>query len=152
MPHTSSPSAHKQEPSRLERLCAEKGLKMTEQRRVIARVLSDADDHPDVEEVYRRASARDSGISLATVYRAMRMFEDAGIVERLDLGDGRAHYEEARGDQHHHLIDVETGAVVEFTSAEVDGIVQKIAKELGYSLVGHRLALFGVRNDEPEER
>ncbi len=152
MPHTSSPSAQKQEPSRLERLCAEKGLKMTEQRRVIARVLSDADDHPDVEEVYRRAAARDSGISLATVYRAMRMFEDAGIVERLDLGDGRAHYEEARGDQHHHLIDVETGAVVEFTGAEVDGIVQKIAKELGYSLVGHRLALFGVRSDEPEDR
>lgn len=151
MPHTNSPPAQKPEPSRLERLCAEKGLKMTEQRRVIARVLSDADDHPDVEEVYRRASSRDSGISLATVYRAMRMFEDAGIVERLDLGDGRAHYEEARGDQHHHLIDVESGAVVEFNSAEVDAIVERIAKELGYSLVGHRLALFGVQKGAAKE-
>lgn len=152
MAPTSQQSATGNELSRLERLCAEKGMKMTEQRRVIARVLSDADDHPDVEEVYRRASARDAGISLATVYRAMRMFEDAGIVERLDLGDGRAHYEEARGDQHHHLIDVETGAVVEFTSAEVDAFVQKIAADLGYSLVGHRLALFGVRQKEQEDR
>lgn len=141
----------KEEPTRLERLCAEKGLKMTEQRRVIARVLSEADDHPDVEEVYRRASAHDAGISLATVYRAMRMFEDAGIVERIDVGDGRAHYEEARGDQHHHLIDVETGSVAEFTSADVDAILQRIARDLGYSLVGTRLALFGVRRDKPTE-
>lgn len=135
----------KDEPTRLERMCVQKGLKMTEQRRIIARVLSEADDHPDVEEVYRRASARDAAISLATVYRAMRMFEDAGIVDRIDVGDGRAHYEEARGDQHHHLIDVETGAVVEFTSGEVDAILQRIARELGYSLVGQRLALFGVK-------
>ncbi len=147
-------SRTKEEPSRLERLCAEKGLKMTEQRRIIARVLSESDDHPDVEEVYRRASAHDAAISLATVYRAMRMFEDAGIVTRLDIGDGRAHYEEARGDQHHHLIDVETGAVVEFTSKEVDAILEKIASELGFVLVGQRLALFGVRRDDdsPEKR
>lgn len=141
----------KEEPTRLERLCVEKGLKMTEQRRIIARVLSEAEDHPDVEEVYRRASARDSGISLATVYRAMRMFEDAGIVDRIDVGDGRAHYEEARGDQHHHLIDVESGAVVEFTSAEIDDILQRIARDLGYKLVGQRLALFGIRRDEAGE-
>jgi Fur family transcriptional regulator, ferric uptake regulator len=133
------------EPSRVERLCAEKGLKMTDQRRVIARVLSESEDHPDVEEVYRRASARDEAISLATVYRAMRMFEDAGIVERLDLGDGRAHYEEARAEQHHHLIDVESGAVIEFADAEVDALLARIAKDLGYALVGQRLALFGVR-------
>lgn len=136
---------HKNEPSRVERLCSEKGLKMTDQRRVIARVLSEADDHPDVEEVYRRASARDEAISLATVYRAMKMFEDAGIVERLDLGDGRAHYEEARAEQHHHLIDVESGAVIEFADAEVDAILKRIADDLGYALVGQRLALFGVR-------
>lgn len=118
---------------------------MTDQRRVIARVLSEADDHPDVEEVYRRASARDEAISLATVYRAMKMLEDAGIVERLDLGDGRAHYEEARAEQHHHLIDVESGAVIEFADAEVDALLKRIADDLGYALVGQRLALFGVR-------
>lgn len=147
MPHTQE----KSEQTRLERLCAEKGLKMTEQRRVIARVLSEAADHPDVEEVYRRASALDAAISLATVYRAMRMFEDAGVVERIDVGDGRAHYEEARGDQHHHLIDVETGAVVEFTSKDLEGIFQRIARDLGYSLVGTRLALFGVAKDQKTE-
>lgn len=136
----------KNEPSRLERLCADKGLKMTDQRRVIARVLSESEDHPDVEEVYRRASERDSAISLATVYRAMKMFEDAGIVERLDVGDGRAHYEEARDETHHHLIDVETGRVVEFADAEVDALLIRIAGELGYTLVGRRLALFGVRD------
>lgn len=138
----------KSEPSRVERLCAEKGLKMTDQRRIIARVLSEADDHPDVEEVYRRAASRDSGISLATVYRAMKMFEDAGIVERLDVGDGRAHYEEARGELHHHLIDVETGAVIEFSDPEVDALLQRIAHDLGYTLVGQRLALFGVREGQ----
>jgi Fur family transcriptional regulator, ferric uptake regulator len=138
----------KMEPSRVERLCAEKGLKMTEQRRVIARVLSEAEDHPDVEEVYRRASAQDSGISLATVYRAMKMFEDAGVVQRLDVGDGRAHYEEARPERHHHLIDVESGAVIEFADAEVDAILQRIAHDLGYVLVGQRLALFGIREKD----
>jgi len=136
----------KNEPSRLERLCADKGLKMTDQRRVIVRVLSESEDHPDVEEVYRRASERDSAISLATVYRAMKMFEDAGVVERLDVGDGRAHYEEARDEAHHHLIDVETGRVVEFADAEVDALLIRIANELGYTLVGRRLALFGVRD------
>lgn len=141
----------KTEPSRIERLCAEKGLKMTDQRRIIARILSEADDHPDVEEVYRRASARDEAISLATVYRAMKMFEDAGIVERLDVGDGRAHYEEARGELHHHLIDVETGAVIEFADGEVDVVLERIARDLGYSLVGQRLALFGLRENRTKD-
>lgn len=124
---------------------------MTDQRRIIARVLSDSEDHPDVEEVYRRASEIDSAISLATVYRTMKMFEDAGIVERLDVGDGRAHYEEARDETHHHLIDVESGRVVEFANAEIDALLVRIAKDLGYSLVGRRLALFGVREPDGED-
>lgn len=148
MSHTPS----KIEPSRLERRCAEKGLKMTDQRRIIARVLSEAEDHPDVEEVYRRAAARDSAISLATVYRAVKMFEDVGIVERLDVGDGRAHYEEARAETHHHLIDVESGAVIEFANAEVDALLARLARDRGYSLVGRRLTLFGVPDDQTDER
>lgn len=133
-------------PSRLERLCAERGLKMTGQRRVIARVISEADDHPDVEEVYRRASAIDSAISLATVYRSMKLFEDIGIIERHDFGDGRARYEEARGDHHHHLIDIESGEVVEFQDPELEAAVERIARELGFDMIGQRLEIFGRRS------
>lgn len=130
--------------SRLEQLCIEKGLKMTDQRRVISRVLSEATDHPDVEEVHRRASAIDQRISIATVYRTMRLFEEANVIERLDFGDGRARYEESRAEHHHHLIDLESGEVVEFTNDELERLKQVIASELGYELIGHRLELYGV--------
>jgi Fur family ferric uptake transcriptional regulator len=131
---------------RLEKLCVEKGLRMTDQRRVIARVLSEADDHPDVDQVYRRASAIDPRISIATVYRTVRLFEEANILERHDFGDGRARYEEAPSEHHDHLIDVQTGEVVEFRNEEIERIQQRIAGELGFELVGHRLELYGRRN------
>lgn len=131
-------------PNRLEQICIEKGMRMTEQRRVIARVLSEAEDHPDVEEVYRRASKVDPRISIATVYRTVRMFEEAGILSRHDFGDGRARYEEAREDHHDHLIDVQTGDVIEFQSDEIEELQRRIADGLGYRLVDHRLELYGV--------
>ena len=130
---------------RLEKLCAEKGLRMTEQRKVIASVLSDAEDHPDVEEVYRRASAIDARISIATVYRTVRLFEDAGILERHDFGDGRARYEAAPEAHHDHLIDVESGDVVEFVDPELEALQKTIAEKLGYRLVDHRMELYGVK-------
>ena len=131
------------EASRIEQLCADKGLKMTEQRRVIARVLSEAHDHPDVEEVYRRASARDPRISLSTVYRTVRLLEGQGIIERHDFGDGRARYEPAGHDHHDHLINVKTGEVIEFKNEDIERLQERVAKELGFSLIGHRLELFG---------
>ena len=130
--------------SRLEKLCQDKGLKMTEQRRVIARVLSDADDHPDVEQLYRRASKIDPGISLATVYRTVRLFEEASILERHDFGDGRARYEEVPESHHDHLIDVESGKVIEFRNEQVERLQREIADKLGFKLVDHRLELYGV--------
>ncbi|TXH33161.1 MAG: transcriptional repressor [Rhodospirillaceae bacterium] len=130
--------------SRLEQLCHDKGLKMTEQRRVIARVLSEADDHPDVEQLYRRATKIDPGISLATVYRTVRLFEEASILERHDFGDGRARYEEAPEDHHDHLIDIQSGMVVEFTNPEIEKLQHRVAEQLGYKLVGHRLELYAV--------
>ena len=134
-------------PDRLEKLCIAKGLKMTEQRRVIARVLSESTDHPDVEMVYQRASARDSRISIATVYRTVKLFEEASILERHDFGDGRARYEERPDEHHDHLIDVKTGEVVEFTNEEIERLQKEVAKSLGYRLVDHRLELYGVRED-----
>ena len=133
--------------SPLEKLCRERGLKMTGQRRVISRVLSESADHPDVEQVHQRAAALDPRISLATVYRTMRLFEEAKVVNRLDFGDGRARYEKPRAgkNHHHHLIDLETGAVIEFVSEDVEKLKEKIAAELGYELRGHRLELYGVR-------
>jgi len=128
----------------LEALCAEKGLRITEQRRVIARVLSEAEDHPDVEEVHVRASAIDPGISIATVYRTVRLFEEAGILERHDFGDGRSRYEAAPETHHDHLIDVETGRVIEFVDEEVEALQQRIAEKLGFRLVDHRMELYGV--------
>lgn len=129
---------------RIERLCAGKGLRMTEQRRIIARVLSSAHDHPDVEELYRRASSLDPHISIATVYRTVRLFEEAGILERHDFRDGRSRYEEAPEKHHDHLIDVESGAVVEFRDEEIERLQTLIAERLGYKLVDHRLELYGV--------
>ena len=129
---------------RLERLSAAKGLKLTPQRQVVARVLSEAADHPDVEEVYRRAAAIDTRISLATVYRTVRLFEEEGILERHDFGDGKARYEEAAREHHDHLIDLESGEVIEFQDDEIEAIQRRIAGRLGYRLTGHRLELFGL--------
>ena len=131
-------------PDRIEQICIAKGLRMTDQRRVIARVLSSSDDHPDAEELHRRASAEDPRISLATVYRMVRLFEEAGIIERHDFRDGRSRYEEV-GDEHHdHLIDLKTGEVVEFVNEEIERLQEAIARKLGYKLVDHRLELYGV--------
>jgi Fur family ferric uptake transcriptional regulator len=131
-------------PSRLEQLCLDKGLKMTDQRRTIARVLSDAHDHPDVEQVYRRATALDPRISIATVYRTVRLFEEASILERHDFGDGRSRYEESPQEHHDHLIDVESGRVIEFKEEEIEALQRAVAEKLGYKLVGHRLELYAV--------
>jgi Fur family transcriptional regulator, ferric uptake regulator len=131
----------------IEALCAEKGLRITEQRRVIARVLSEADDHPDVETLYDRSSAIDPGISIATVYRTVRLFEEAGILDRHDFGDGRARYEAAPEAHHDHLIDVETGKVIEFVDPELEALQKQIAEKLGFRLVDHRMELYGVSLD-----
>lgn len=131
--------------SRIERLCVEHGLKMTGQRRVIARVLSDADDHPDVEELYRRAATLDPRISIATVYRTVRLLEERGILERRDFGGGRARYEPTQHGRHYHLIDVDTGRVIEFDATEHEQALREIAARLGFDLVSHRLELFGRR-------
>lgn len=120
-------------------------MKMTEQRRVIARVLSEAADHPDVAQVYERSSGLDDRISIATVYRTVRLFEEAGLLDRLDFGDGRARYEEASGNHHDHLIDIASGKVIEFQNEEIEELQRSVARELGYDLVGHRLELFGVK-------
>ncbi|TMM54815.1 Fur family transcriptional regulator [Sulfitobacter sabulilitoris] len=124
--------------------CEAKGLRMTGQRRTIAQVLQDSDDHPDVEELYARASAIDAGISIATVYRTVKLFEEAGILDKLEFGDGRARYEDAERDHHDHLIDMQSGEVIEFVDAEIEALQDRIARKLGYELRGHRLELYGV--------
>jgi Fur family transcriptional regulator, ferric uptake regulator len=131
-------------PNRIEQLCIERGLRMTDQRRVIARVLSTSTDHPDVEELHRRAAAVDKGISIATVYRTVRLLEEAGILERHDFRDGRSRYEETPDDHHDHLIDMKTGKVLEFIDPEIERLQIEIARRLGYKLVDHRLELYGV--------
>jgi Fur family ferric uptake transcriptional regulator len=131
----------------LEQLCADKGLRITEQRRTIAKVLSESEDHPDVEQLHARSAAIDPGISIATVYRTVRLFEDAGILDRHDFGDGRARYEAAPEAHHDHLIDVESGKVVEFVDPELEALQKQIAEKLGYRLVDHRMELYGVRLD-----
>src|SRR5919205_3533767 len=134
----------------IEALCAEKGLRITEQRKVIAQVLSQSEDHPDVEKLHERASAIDPGISIATVYRTVRLFEEAGILDRHDFGDGRARYEAAPEAHHDHMIDVESGAVIEFVDPELEALQRQIAERLGYRLVDHRMELFGVRLDRAD--
>lgn len=131
--------------SRLEKLCEEKGLKMTEQRRVVARVLSESTDHPDVEEVYKRATFVDQKISLATVYRTVRLFEESGVVNRHDFGEGKSRYEEVPEEHHDHLVNIQTGEIIEFKNDEIELLQKKIAEELGYELVDHRLELFGKK-------
>ncbi|MGE3302575.1 MAG: Fur family transcriptional regulator, partial [Hyphomonadaceae bacterium] len=129
---------------RLEKLCAEKGMRMTEQRRVIARVLSSAHDHPDVEELHRRAAAVDPHISIATVYRTVRLFEEAGILTRHDFQDGRSRYEESPREHHDHLIDVKSGEVIEFMNEQIEALQVEVARKLGYKLIGHTLELYGT--------
>ncbi|MGH1577047.1 Fur family transcriptional regulator [Planktotalea sp.] len=124
--------------------CEAKGLRMTGQRRTIASVLQSSDDHPDVEELYARASAEDAGISIATVYRTVKLFEEAGILDKLEFGDGRARYEDAERDHHDHLIDMQSGEVIEFVDPEIEELQERIAKRLGYTLKGHKLELYGV--------
>lgn len=130
-------------PSRIEKLCVERGLKMTEQRRVIARILSEADDHPDVEQLYRRATAVDPRISISTVYRTVKLFEEAAILDRHDFRDGRARYEEVPEAHHDHLLDVQSGKVIEFRNEEIEELQRQIAAKLGYELIDHRLELYG---------
>ncbi|MEM8799397.1 MAG: Fur family transcriptional regulator [Pseudomonadota bacterium] len=129
----------------IEEQCIDHGMRMTDQRRVIARVLDTADDHPDVEEVYRRSIAVDPKISIATVYRTVRLFEEAGIIERHDFRDGRSRYEPATDDHHDHLIDIDTGDVLEFHNEEIEELQRRIAEKLGYDLVDHRMELYGKR-------
>jgi Fur family ferric uptake transcriptional regulator len=133
---------------RLEQLCLDKGLRMTEQRRVVARVLSRADDHPDVEDLHRRCVSVDPHISIATVYRTVRLFEDSGILTRHDFRDGRSRYEQAPDTHHDHLIDMKTGAVIEFVDEEIEALQKAVAKRLGYALIDHRLELYGIRADD----
>ena len=136
---------------RLEKICIEKGMRMTGQRRTIARVLSLAKDHPDVEEIHRRAAEIDSKISIATVYRTMRLFEEANVVERHDFQDGRSRYEEASDDHHDHLIDLRSGEVIEFVNEEIEKLQHRIAEEHGYKLIDHRLELYGVPLDKKDD-
>ena len=134
----------------IELRCESAGLRMTEQRRIIARVLQDASDHPDVEQVYSRALIFDPAISIATVYRTVKLFEEAVIIEKLEFGDGRARYEDAERDHHDHLIDMQTGEVIEFVDKEIELLQEKIAKRLNYNLLGHRLELYGVKAKSPK--
>ncbi|MDG1448741.1 MAG: Fur family transcriptional regulator [Ascidiaceihabitans sp.] len=124
--------------------CEAKALRMTTPRRVIAQVLQDSDDHPDVEELFARANAIDEGISIATVYRTVKLFEEAGILDKLEFGDGRARYEDAEREHHDHLIDMNSGEVIEFVDPDIEALQEKIAAKLGYELRGHRLELYGV--------
>ncbi len=137
--------------TRLEKMCENLGLKMTGQRRIIARVLSDSKDHPDVEVVYQRSMKLDKNISLATVYRTVRLFEDINLIEKHDFGDGRSRYEISSREHHDHLIDLETGKVIEFTNDEIEELQTKIAKQYGYKLMGHKLELFGIKLDGDKE-
>ncbi|WP_281991968.1 Fur family transcriptional regulator [Sulfitobacter geojensis] len=130
--------------------CEGMGLRMTGQRRIIAQVIEDSADHPDVEELYTRASNRDAAISIATVYRTVKLFEEAGILDKLEFGDGRARYEDAERDHHDHLIDLTSGAVIEFVDAEIEALQERIAQKLGYELRGHRLELYGVPINKPD--
>src|SRR5690606_4691132 len=128
----------------LEEQCAEKGMRMTDQRRIISQVIEQAVDHPDVEELYRRAGARDPRISLSTVYRTLNLFEESGLVAKHDFKDGRARFETLPDEHHDHLIDIRSGRVIEFRNEEIEAIQELIAKRLGYRLVDHRLELYAV--------
>ena len=130
--------------SRIEKLCVESGVKFTQQRKIIANVISNSNDHPDADELYRRAAEKDNSVSIATVYRTVKLLEDANLIEKLEFGDGRARYEES-GKHHEHLIDIETGEVIEFIDEELEELKEQVAKKLGYELIDHRLELFGKK-------
>lgn len=134
--------------NKIERLCGQRGLRMTGPRRIIARIIAEAQDHPDVVELHRRATVDDPNISLSTVYRTVKLFEDQGIIERHQFGDGRARYESAPSEHHDHLIDMNTGAVIEFQSDEIEALQAEIARKLGYRLVHHRLELYALPLDD----
>jgi Fur family transcriptional regulator, ferric uptake regulator len=136
----------------IESKCVAKGMRLTEQRRTIARVLSGSEDHPDVEELYRRCSAVDERISISTVYRTVKLLEDAGIIERHDFRDGRARYEQLSDEHHDHLINLRTGEVIEFRSEEIENLQAEVARKLGYALVDHRLELYAVPIDAARKR
>ena len=150
MPALKSPPAHKN--TGIESRCAATGMRMTEQRRVIARVLADSVDHPDVEELYRRCVAVDDKISISTVYRTVKLFEDAGIIERHDFREGRARYEQMRDEHHDHLINLRTGEVIEFKSEEIEALQAEVARRLGFRLVEHRLELYAVPLEDKTKR
>ncbi|MCR9137289.1 MAG: transcriptional repressor [Alphaproteobacteria bacterium] len=135
----------------LEQQCVDRGMRMTEQRRVIARVLEQSADHPDVEELYRRSIKVDPNISISTVYRTVKLFEDAGIIERHDFRDGRSRYETVPDEHHDHLIDVKSGRVIEFQSKEIEALQERIAREHGFQLVDHRLELYGIALKKSDE-
>ena len=145
-------SSTERHPTDIEALCAAKGMRMTEQRRTIARVLAQAADHPDVEELYRRCSRVDDRISISTVYRTVRLFEDAGIIERHDFREGRARYETNTEGHHDHLINLRTGEVIEFKSDDIEQLQAEVARRLGYKLVDHRLELYAVPLDEKNDK
>lgn len=149
---TALKSTSVQNPTKIEARCAATGMRMTEQRRVIARVLAEASDHPDVEELYRRCVAVDDKISISTVYRTVKLFEDAGILAKHDFRDGRSRYEEARDYHHDHLIDLQSGEVIEFRNEEIERLQEIVARELGYKLVDHRLELYGVKLKPPADK
>jgi len=138
-------------PASIEQACIKSGMRMTEQRRVIARVLGSSRDHPDVEELYRRAVAIDDKISMSTVYRTVRLFEDAGIIERHDFRDGRSRYEQVPGEHHDHLINLRSGKVIEFRSEEIERLQEEIARRLGYKIVDHRLELYALPLDDEKK-
>jgi Fur family ferric uptake transcriptional regulator len=138
-----------QRATNIEAQCVAKGMRMTEQRRIIARVLAQSADHPDVEELYRRCAGIDQHISISTVYRTVKLFEDAGIIERHDFREGRARYEQIRESHHDHLVNLRTGEVIEFQSEEIERLQREVARKLGYRLVDHRLELYAVPLDEP---
>ena len=142
----------KKENQNLEKLCVRKGLRMTEQRRVIAQILDQSNDHPDVEELYRRAAKIDPNISIATVYRTVKLFDDTGMIERHDFRGGRSRYETVPEEHHDHLIDIRSGEVIEFNHAEIEALQESIARELGYKLVDHRLELYAVKINNDSER
>jgi Fur family ferric uptake transcriptional regulator len=151
-PAVAEPDPNPIDPNHIEAQCMAKGMRMTEQRRVIARVLAGSADHPDVEELYRRCAVVDDRISISTVYRTVKLFEDAGIIERHDFREGRARYEQTRETHHDHLVNIRTGEVIEFQSEEIENLQREVARRLGYRLVDHRLELYAVPLDERAKR
>ena len=135
----------------IEARCESAGLRMTDQRRIIAKTLQNSSDHPDVEELYSRAVIKDPGISIATVYRTVKLFEEAGILDRVEFNDGRSRYEDAERDHHDHLIDLQTGEILEFFDNEIEKLQEKISEKFGYKLLGHKLELYGVKLENTDE-